>query len=65
MIKQIDGEVLTLTESYFDSLPQVFAYNGDGTLNFVTATDGTKVFRQTYGYDSGKVVTISAWVRQP
>lgn len=47
-----------------DTLPQVLAYNGDNTLNYIQVTDGVTTWRQTFGYTSGKLTSISAWVRQ-
>lgn len=46
------------------AMPQTFVYNPDGTLNYIDATDGVNVWRQTYTYTAGKVSGISAWVRQ-
>ncbi len=47
-----------------DTLPMVFNWNVDGTLNYVEVTDGVTTWRQTYGYTSGAVTSISAWVAQ-
>lgn len=47
-----------------DSLAQTFAYNGDGTLNYIQATDGVSTWRQTYTYTAGVLTGVSAWVRQ-
>lgn len=47
-----------------DDLPQTFVYNGDGTLNYVEATDGTSTWRQTLSYTAGKLTGISGWVKQ-
>ena len=47
-----------------DSSPQTLAYNGDGTLNYVTVSDGEYSYMQSYTYTSGKVTAISAWVQQ-
>ena len=47
-----------------DSLAQTLAYNGDNTLNYIQVTDGVTSWRQTFGYTSGKLTSISAWVEQ-
>ncbi len=47
-----------------DSVPQIFTYNGDGTVNYITATLGGISYRQTFGYTSGAVTSISQWVQQ-
>ena len=47
-----------------DSLSQTLAYNVDGTLNYVDATDGHNVWRQTYTYTAGQLTGISQWVKQ-
>ena len=54
-----DGKVIP-----FDSLEQSYAYNGDGTLNYVQATWEGVTYRQTYTYTAGKLVGISRWVKQ-
>lgn len=47
-----------------DDLPQTLAYNGDGTLNTISVTDGVSTWVQTYTYTAGKATGISAWVKQ-
>lgn len=47
-----------------DDMPQTLAYNADGTLNTITATDGTRTWRQTMTYTAGKLTGISGWVKQ-
>lgn len=47
-----------------DDMPQAFAYNGDGTLNYVEATDGTNTWRQTFSYTAGVLTGVSGWVKQ-
>lgn len=47
-----------------DDLPQTLVYNGDGTLNYVDATDGTDTWRQTYTWTAGRLTGISGWVKQ-
>lgn len=47
-----------------DSL--AIAYNADGTVNTITATDITnsKTYVQTFTYTSGAPTAISGWVMQ-
>ena len=42
------------------------AYNADGTVNTITATDITtgKTYVQTFTYTSGAPTAISGWVMQ-
>jgi len=49
-----------------DSLPQALAYNGDGTLNTITAGPDVmgRSWMQTYSYTAGVLTGISAWVKQ-
>ena len=58
-----------------DDLAQTLNYNGDGTLNYIEVTvpatvtpQGTTVpggtYRQTYGYTTGRVTSISRWTKQ-
>jgi hypothetical protein len=49
-----------------DSHPLAIAYNADGTVNTITATDpiSASVYVQTFGYTAGAPVTISGWVKQ-
>jgi hypothetical protein len=47
-----------------DDAPQIYDYNVDDTLNYIEVTDGTKIWRQTYGYTDGKVTSISGWELQ-
>ncbi|WP_289296256.1 hypothetical protein [uncultured Reyranella sp.] len=46
-----------------DRYPQTLTYNGDGTVNTVSFTDGTYTWTQTFTYTAGKVIGISAWVQ--
>lgn len=47
-----------------DSTQQDFAYNGDGTTNYIQVTVRNGTYRQTFTYVAGKVTSISAWVKQ-
>lgn len=46
-----------------DNYAQTLTYNGDGTVNTVSFTDGTNTWTQTFTYTAGKVTGISTWVR--
>lgn len=52
---------------YLDTraLEHEYTYNGDGTLATDTAiyTDGSR-WVKTYGYENGRVVAESIWMRQ-
>lgn len=54
-----DGKVVP-----FESLAQEFAYNGDGTVNYVQAVWEGVTYRQSYTYTSGKLTGVSRWVKQ-
>ncbi len=54
-----DDELLQI-----DSLAQTLTYNVDGTLNYIQVTSGGFNYRQTYGYTSGRITSISNWVKQ-
>lgn len=55
----------TLTDFIqIDDMPQTLAYNIDGTLNYIDATDGTRTWRQTMTYTAGVLTGISGWVKQ-
>lgn len=54
-----DGVVLPLS-----SLASTITYNADNTINYVQVTYNTSNYRQTYGYTSGLITSISAWVKQ-
>lgn len=63
------GQAATgVTVDFFDRMPQTIAYNGDGTVNTITATGtmgGTvTVWIKTFGYTNGKITSISEWVKQ-
>jgi hypothetical protein len=42
------------------------AYNADGTVNTITATDpiSASVYVCTFGYVAGSPTTVSGWVKQ-
>lgn len=46
-----------------DRYAQSLTYNGDGTVNTISFTDGTHTWTQTFTYTNGKVTGISAWVK--
>ena len=62
------GTQLNITEDFYDRLQQTIDYNGDGTVNTITATGtfgSTSVsWIRTFSYTSGKVTGISEWVKQ-
>lgn len=45
-------------------LPQTFAYNTDGSINYVQVVVGINTWRQTYTYSAGKLVSVSDWIEQ-
>lgn len=47
-----------------DSAAQTYAYNGDGTLNYIQVISGGSTYRQTYTYSVGVLSGTSAWVKQ-
>lgn len=58
----------TVTQDYFDRMPQTIAYNADGTVNTITATATmgsiSVSWVKTLSYSSGKLTGISEWVKQ-
>lgn len=64
MKQTFDNQSLEVSIDFTQVGPQKLTYNGDGTLNYVEVTFQGSVYRQTFGYTSGKVTTISAWVKQ-
>ena len=46
-----------------DAYAQTLSYNGDGTLNTTTFTNGVNTWTQTMSYTSGKLTGVSGWVR--
>lgn len=64
MKQNIGSELVDVKIDLAESGPQSFVYNGDGTLNYVEVTVLGVVHRQTFAYSNGKVVSISAWVKQ-
>lgn len=59
-----NGTVIDVSEQFIDGLDQTINYNGDGTVNYINATDGTTTWRQTMTYTSGSLTGISKWVKQ-
>lgn len=55
------GGLPQVTIDFPGHLAQTIAYNGDGTIDYVEATNGSVTWRQTYTYTSGQLVGISAW----
>lgn len=45
-------------------LAHVYTFNGDGTPNTDTATNGQYTWVKTYSYTSGVLTGESVWVRQ-
>lgn len=58
------GATIQGTEDFWDRMPQTLTYNGDGTVNTITATWNGNTWIRTFTYTSGKVTGISAWVKQ-
>lgn len=56
----------SLTTAQIEDLPQVIAYNGDSTVNTVTAGPdaGGNHYVQTYGWTGGLLTSVSTWVKQ-
>lgn len=46
-----------------DAVAHSYTYNGDGTLNVETITDGTHTWTKTYSYTSGALTNETMWVR--
>lgn len=55
---------ILLDQTSIDSLEQNITYNGDGTVDYITATNGEDSYRQTFTYSGGKLASISPWVKQ-
>lgn len=49
----------------FDSLPQTFSYNTDGSINYIQVIYDGATYRQSFTYSSGVLTGISAWVATP
>jgi hypothetical protein len=48
-----------------DDLPMVFSWNGDGTVDYITVTNGASTWKQQFTYSPpGTVTNISGWVKQ-
>lgn len=62
------GSQNNITEDFFDRLQQTISYNGDGSVNTITATGLFETivvtWIRTFGYTSGKLTSISTWVQQ-
>lgn len=54
-----DGKVIPA-----ESLAQTYAYNGDGTMNYIQVAWDGATYRQTFTYSAGAVTGVSAWVKQ-
>lgn len=54
-----DGSVLDL-----DSMETTYNYNVDDTLNYMEILTNGNTYRQSFTWDTGKVATISRWVKQ-
>jgi hypothetical protein len=54
-----DGQALDL-----DSAPTTLTYNSDGTLATASIVWVGNTYVQTFTYTSGKLTSISAWVKQ-
>lgn len=54
------------TATLMENLAQAITYNGDGTVNTITAGPdaGGSSYVQTFGYTAGKLTSISEWVKQ-
>jgi len=47
-----------------EALAKTYGYDGSNNLTSITATDGVNTWVQTLTYSSGRLATISQWVRQ-
>lgn len=54
-----DGKVIPM-----GAYDQALFYNSDGTLSYVQVVTPDGTYRQTYGYVSGVVTSISRWTKQ-
>lgn len=57
--KASDNTLLSIAD-----LPQTYAYNTDGTLNYIQVVAPSGTYRQTFTYVAGKVTGISIWTKQ-
>lgn len=46
-----------------DDFDKTITYNGDGTLNTISFTDGVNTWTQTHVWTGGKLTTDPRWVR--
>lgn len=63
------GEVEVLLDSNnkpvaISSLLQSISYNPDGTVSSISATNGVGTWVQSFTYTSGRVSSISRWIKQ-
>lgn len=47
-----------------EDLPETYSYNSDGSINYVSITDGSTTWRQTYSWSNGALTGVSGWVKQ-
>lgn len=59
VITTADGKKIDL-----DSVAQTLVYNGDATLQYTQVAYRGSDYRQTFGYTTGKVTSISMWIKQ-
>lgn len=52
------------TQQHIERMAQTLAYNADGSINYIQASDGSTTWRQTFSYTAGQLTGISAWVKQ-
>lgn len=52
------------TIGFAESGDQTFAYNADGTVNYIDAVVDGQVYRQTFTWSNGQLVKTSKWVKQ-
>lgn len=55
-----DGTPLQLS-----SLPMAFAYNTDGQVEHTDVVQESVTYRQSLSWDSGRLISVSAWEPQP
>lgn len=47
-----------------DSKPQILVYNGSNKVDYIQIVHKSITYRQTFGYTSGNMTSISGWVAQ-
>ena len=52
------------TIGFAESGDQSFAYNGDGTINYIDSVVDGQVYRQTFTWAAGQLTNVSKWVKQ-